>query len=276
MIIAAINHWFTSRKVPHRADLCGLPVHMHATKHTAIWEQYLIGWEPAVKKGFLSSVWHSLASLQMDNLLSTNWALGTQHMQAILKALHSLTSNLWKACNLVIHNKDKHKKVTRCPAEQVEIQHYCNNRHLLAPCSRSNYCNQPINTILNSTQSVCRRWLRQVQCSWATWLHDNALLQQTLPRRTTSMIAPVSGQAPAQVAMHPDLPPPAAPPHLRCSISFGISLYDKSDTIYRLSDIYRSMPACNMIWPRQGTKLAAAKASSMLISFIICCFSLIC
>lgn len=108
---AAITHWFTESNAPYSTvDLHGFPSRMHEAIQQALKKQSLIRWEPTVK-GFLTSTWHSLASLHMDFTFSVNWVLGTHHMRAILKALHPLTSFLLKARNKVIHNKDKHANV---------------------------------------------------------------------------------------------------------------------------------------------------------------------
>jgi hypothetical protein len=61
-LLRAFTQWVTGSNVPFTVDLRGFPSHMHVTIQTALQEISLIGWEPAVK-GFLSSTWHSLASL---------------------------------------------------------------------------------------------------------------------------------------------------------------------------------------------------------------------
>lgn len=219
VITDAVNHWFTGSKAPYTTDLRGFPSHMHEKIQTAITEQSLIGWEPAIK-GFLSSTWHSLASLHMHNTDSVNWVVGTNHMRAILTALHSLTNNLWKARNEIIHAKDKQTSATRHTAEQVEIQHYYDNRKLLLT-EDQHYCDRPIDTILNSIQSVRRRWLRQVQRSRAARLHDHTLQQtvtQYYPRSTPSPHFHVPAPAQAPAALHPNPPPPVAPPPVQMSI----------------------------------------------------------
>ena len=68
-------------------------------------------------------------------------------------------------------------------------------------------------------------------------------------------------------ALHSDPLPPAAPPPAQMSILRYFSRLTGEP------DIYRSTPVCNTMWPRQGTELVAAKALSMLITFMIC-FSL--
>ena len=101
-------------------------------------------------------------------------------MRLVLKELYILTTGIWKARNIVLHDKEVQLNNVRMTAEQIQICHFYENRHLLSAFDQ-HYCDRPLQSILSSTQSVHRRWLRQVHCSRADQLKDN-LRQRTVPQ----------------------------------------------------------------------------------------------
>ena len=218
LITQGIVNWMTNSTISFFPELRGYPVHMHEAIQTALDDQATIGWGVSLK-GLFSKSWATVGSLSMYHPTDFSSGQGTNRLRHVLCEVYVLTNALWKARNAVLHDKSQHIKQQRLTSEQVEIQHYYNNRHLLMSADQ-HYCDRPLSSILLSTQSVRRRWLRQVHRSRASRLQDNlrqSTVTQFFPRTAVepdSPLEPVEPEPPWEpILARPDpfLPPVPVP-----------------------------------------------------------------
>ena len=162
LISFGVLHWMSgSVPIATAWDLRGYARHMHPSISIAINQQATIGWLSGIK-GFLSTAWYDVAIQSMDHPTSVHPADGHRRLTLVIQALHELTQQLWKGRNESLHKSTEHRAVKLASAADAELKHYHDHPEMLAPSDR-HHCDRPLSTLLRSTPSNRRRWLRQVK-----------------------------------------------------------------------------------------------------------------
>ncbi|KAI2497129.1 hypothetical protein MHU86_17390 [Fragilaria crotonensis] len=146
-----------------------LPTKFHDRIRAALHDQSTIGWDQAIK-GYLSMEWRILANESMYGAGQAQNEQGFKRIHVILKALHKLTQDKWKARNKMLHeSKDEAMQHIR-DMELAEINELYSHPERLRAGDR-HYCEQPLSVILKKTPASRRRWLRFMRQSQARGRH---------------------------------------------------------------------------------------------------------
>jgi len=131
--------------------------------HEAIHDQEEIGWLNLLR-GFLSKTWTTVASTYFQNsrVAIQTRDDGHHRISKAVRALHILTSKLWKGRNEILHQKTLAQEVnirTTVDSEIVALQREPDK----LPIHDQHYCNIPIHDLLCKSPSFKRRWLYRVR-----------------------------------------------------------------------------------------------------------------
>ena len=140
-----------------------IPVAFTDVVQTAILEQTMIGWIH-VTRGFLAKTWTDVATMSYDvtgNI--TRRQDGKHKIRQVLKALHTLTTELWAGRNMALHHAGA-STVGPLSLIDAEIVKYHREPDLLLTDDRF-YCEQSLQRLLASGASVKRRWIHRVKRS---------------------------------------------------------------------------------------------------------------
>ena len=139
-----------------------IPVEFSALVRLAITDQTMIGWIHATR-GLLAKKWMELASMSYDKLGTiTKCNDGNTRLRQVIKALHSLTTEIWVGRNSALHESGR--EVGPLSLIDAEIVRYHREPERLLT-DDSHYCEQSLNRILASSASIKRRWLHRVKRS---------------------------------------------------------------------------------------------------------------
>ncbi len=127
----------------------------------ALHQQSRIGW-PAASRGFFSVVWSELASQPDDATGTHNEDRGSYTMRKVMKAVHTLSTQLWTARNHHLHSTTSTEcKLLRQP-DLAEIEQLHAQAHMVSADDR-HFCERPLGDIVNASSSVRRRWLHYMR-----------------------------------------------------------------------------------------------------------------
>ena len=161
LLADGLRHWSTS-SLPFCPSITQYPPHFQPLLATALTSQTAIGWNN-VCKGLLSGSWFQIAQLGMIHATSDP-RLGAARLKSIHQAFFDHTRRLWTARNSVLHSKDDSSLLSIRSTEAAEIKFYHSRPHLLR-LGDQQYCQKPLERILNGPASTRRRWLRKVKQS---------------------------------------------------------------------------------------------------------------
>lgn len=146
---------------PDAGDLSMVPPGHVPYVEAALHQQSRIGW-PAASRGFFSNVWSELASQPDDATGTHNEARGSYTMRKVMKAVHTLSTQLWTARNHHLHSTTSTEcKLLRQP-DLVEIEQLHAQAHMVSADDR-HFCERPLGDIVNASSSVRRRWLHYMR-----------------------------------------------------------------------------------------------------------------
>jgi hypothetical protein len=128
--------------------------------HQAIADQSAIGWLQAFR-GFLAKTWMVVASSSFDAAKVTTRPDGATKIRQVLKALHQLSTALWKSRNSALHTTEQ---CSRLSVINAEITQYHGEPEQLLGTDRF-YCETSLHKLLSSSASIKRRWLHRVKRS---------------------------------------------------------------------------------------------------------------
>lgn len=158
-----IRHWITDQKVAFQPSIDGYPPEMQASIRLAIQSQSSIGWDNAIR-GFLSKEWTDLASRTLLAPRKLDLHNGRRRMQSITNSLFEYARSTWVFRNECLHGRDEQKKRAILTAEEAEIRQYYTNQTMLHFDDRY-LCDKNLDTLLNSSTTNKRRWLRRARLS---------------------------------------------------------------------------------------------------------------
>jgi hypothetical protein len=174
---------------PYTPTFEQFPTKFHDRILAALNDQSTIGWDKAIK-GYISMEWRRLATENIYGEEQAQHEQGFKRIHVILKALHILTQEKWKARNKRLHeSKDEAMQHIR-DTELVEINELYSHPERVRAGDR-HYCEQPLSAILRKTPASRRRWLRFMRQSQARVDKDGK--RQT--RMTDFFRAPGNGTA---------------------------------------------------------------------------------
>ncbi|KAI2494260.1 hypothetical protein MHU86_20278 [Fragilaria crotonensis] len=163
LIAGVIRKWSSNTDPDLLVDIAESPSHLHPIINSALQSQTKIGWD-LLLKGYFSTHWRTLASMDMYNPTSFDNTKGEAMMLNIMTAIADHFSRLWAARNEVLHAKHDNALRDSRSAEISEVRHYFSRPHLLRFDDR-HYCEGSLEALLNGKSSTRRRWLRQVKKS---------------------------------------------------------------------------------------------------------------
>jgi hypothetical protein len=99
-----INQWLSSTQITIQDEVTTLPILLQATVSRAIYEQFNIGWNNALR-GMLSQQWAQAASLH-PTTGTYKISTGNGHIYRTIRALHQFTVEIWAARNKLLHKRD--------------------------------------------------------------------------------------------------------------------------------------------------------------------------
>ena len=229
VIMIGISKWLADDEIPlDQWDLSIYPPHMRSNLHTAIKDQTHIGWLSCLK-GFLCLAWSQVSNQSMVDATITNSAAGPGRLRIIMQSLRILSHGLWLGRNDSMHNLENCESMKLTRVEDIEIKHYYDRPEMLNPGDR-HYCSRSLTSLLKSTPSNRRRWLRQVKKARQRRIKDlrsQSQLTQFFSRASGHTVHPVSTTAtesdtiettPTVQRSNVPLPPPDPPPSSQRSI----------------------------------------------------------
>jgi hypothetical protein len=154
-IVEGIEHW-TKSQDPPTMDLTLYPPHLRMALTTAMASQTKIGWDNALR-GFLSTDWMELASLDLESPTKYSESYGNARIRKALTCLYEYTQTTWENRNAAPHNKEANDlAVSIRSADALAIKHYHGKPHLLRFDDR-HLCERPLSKLLSGSTSTQRR-----------------------------------------------------------------------------------------------------------------------
>ena len=154
-----------------------LPQTLQPTVSRAIYEQFDIGWNNALR-GILSNQWAQAASIHHT---SGHYELdtGNGHVYRTIRALHQFSSEIWEARNKQLHKRDDEEAARiRTPIDAV-IKHLYFQPHLLHSTDRFR-CDKPLADIIKLRPANKQRWVRRVKKAQERYAEFNTRKQLPL------------------------------------------------------------------------------------------------
>jgi hypothetical protein len=162
-----IEQWLAMEPITIQAQVQALPQHIQDGVSKAIYEQFDIGWNNAIR-GLLSSQWAQSAAthhITGDYEIDT----GNGHVYRTIRAIHNFTSAIWEARNQQLHKRDDELAARiRTPIDAL-IKSLYQQPHLLHSTDRFRTAT-PLATILNYRPDNKRRWVRRVERAQARYI----------------------------------------------------------------------------------------------------------
>jgi hypothetical protein len=119
---------------------------------------------------------------------SRNLSRGNSILSKVLTALHTTTRDIWLSRNKSLHDcSDAIAKEIKS-SELAEIRHFHSQPHLL-PTGDQHYCERSLQSLLCSSYSVRRRWLKHIRTARANKLRQG-LLQTNISNFFTAVKTP--------------------------------------------------------------------------------------
>ena len=162
LLADGIEHW-TKLSGEFSPVLSQYPSHLRGKMEEALESQHRIGWYEATS-GLLSCHWSSLSCCAMHDSGKTDVNAGAQRMRTCISAIYDHVTRIWTARNEVLHSADDDDQINIRSTEIAEIKALYRQPHLLRVCDR-HYCERPMDSIINGSSSIRRRWLRSVRKS---------------------------------------------------------------------------------------------------------------
>jgi hypothetical protein len=138
------------------------PTHLQDQLRMAVHDQEQIGWDNALK-GYLSMEWRALAETSLyDRPTDTQDGKGISMLRGIMQTFHTLSQQLWKARNHVLHesNETELRNIRDIEAAEIRALH---SRPELIQAGDRHYCERTLDTVLQKAPSSRRRWLRYMR-----------------------------------------------------------------------------------------------------------------
>ena len=172
-----IQQWLSSVPITIQEDVMALPQTLQPTVSRAIYEQFDIGWNNALR-GILSNQWAQAASIHHT---SGHYELdtGNGHVYRTIRALHQFSSEIWEARNKQLHKRDDEEAARiRTPIDAV-IKHLYFQPHLLHSTDRFR-CDKPLADIIKLRPANKQRWVRRVKKAQERYAEFNTRKQLPL------------------------------------------------------------------------------------------------
>ena len=152
-LVEGIKTWTRNADNTYLPDVTGYPPHLRRALAAAALSQKEIGWDNTLR-GFLSTEWIHLASLDMHDQTLCSEDRGNARIRKALSSIYEYTWKTWDSRNEVLHTKDKTTLAANIrSADCAAIKHYHSKPHLLRFDDR-HLCDRPLIKLLHGSSST--------------------------------------------------------------------------------------------------------------------------
>jgi hypothetical protein len=180
ILSTGIEQWLAMEPITIQEQVSTLPTHLQEIVNKAIYEQFDIGWNNAIRE-LLSDQWAQAAA---THHLTGKYEIdiGNGHVvYRTIRALHNFTTAIWEARNKQLHKRDDEFSARiRTPIDAV-INALYNQPHLLHYTDRFR-CDIPLAQILHYRPDNKRRWIRRVERAQSRYIEIQNRRQVSLAK----------------------------------------------------------------------------------------------
>ena len=170
-LVEGIEHWTQHADNNYLPDVTAYPPHLRRALAAAALSQKEIGWENSLR-GFLSTEWIHLVSLDMNDQTSCSDDRGNARLRKAISCLYEYTWKTWDSRNELLHTTDSTKlAATIRSADIASIKHYHSKPHLLRFDDR-HLCERQLTKLIQGSSSTQRRWLKMVRKSTEAYTQE--------------------------------------------------------------------------------------------------------